>query len=209
MPAVMLPGRAEMVAYRGSTADREDCMDLERCILPSPRKLLPQGITNLDRGGIDAVPVLHATERPRQIDLLCPSIGQGVVSQDCHEPFEGLVEPPIESRAGHFGHLKLEIRPQDVCLVGPTRCPGREHHRPHQHPQMQLTLPLDHAELHAQAIDFLLRQDRLNHLLYVLSRHVHSPLESCLLACPAGTSRGGGEHTAIVESRLHGERDHL
>ena len=158
-------------------------MALERRLRSRPGQRLPQGVTDLDRGGIDAVPVLHATARPRQIDLLCPSLGQGVVRQDGPQPCEGLGEPPRERRAGHAGPLTLERRPQEVGLGGPARCPGRDHHRPHPQPQRPLALPLHHTERPAQAIDVRLWQDRLKHLSDVLSRPVHAPRRlSSLLA---------------------------
>src|SRR5918997_3593639 len=43
MPAVMLSGRAEMVAHRRSAADREDLMNFNCRILASPGELLLQG----------------------------------------------------------------------------------------------------------------------------------------------------------------------
>ena len=64
MPAIMLSGRAEMVAHRGPAADGEDFMDLERRIVASPGELVPQGIAHADRRGIDDVPVLDPQRCP-------------------------------------------------------------------------------------------------------------------------------------------------
>ena len=63
MPAVMLPGRTEMVAHEGSAADGEDFMRLERRIRPRPGKLLAQSVPHRYRRRIDDVPVRDPTER--------------------------------------------------------------------------------------------------------------------------------------------------
>ena len=83
-PAVMLPSGAEMVAHRRPAADRDHLMDLARCIVPSPGKLLAQGVTHPDRRGIDNVPILHTTERSGQIDLLRMGVGEPPLGQGLH-----------------------------------------------------------------------------------------------------------------------------
>src|SRR5262249_38051893 len=125
MPAVMLPDGAKVIAYRCPTADGEDFMPFERSVLAGPGELRAQGLANSDGGGIDNVPILDPTKGPRQIDLLCPSIGQSSVGSGRHEVFEGFIEPPRESGACDLGDLKLQIRPQHVRLVGPAWGPGR------------------------------------------------------------------------------------
>src|SRR5262245_1969572 len=171
MPAIMLPSRAEMVADGGPTADGEDLMHLERRIVACAGELVLEGITHADRGGIDDVPVLDAAQNARQIDLLGAGIGQSTVRQRGHELFQRLVKPAIEGRAGDSGALKFQIRPQHVTLVRASRRAGGDDHRPHQHPEVQLALPLDDPELRAQALDLLVWQDRLKHLSHVLTRH--------------------------------------
>jgi hypothetical protein len=63
-PAVMLPGRAEMVAAGCPTADGEDFRPLERRLVARARELVLQGITHAHRGGIDEVPVLEPPSMP-------------------------------------------------------------------------------------------------------------------------------------------------
>lgn len=155
MPAVRLPGRAEMVAHQGTAADGEDLMHLECRVLPGPRKLLAQGVADRDRRRIDYVPILDPTERSRQIDLLGAGIGQSPVGQGGHEPFERLVEPPLEGGTRHAGDFTLQIRAQRIRLVGTAWRPGRDYHSPHEHPEVQLALSRDHAERLAEAADLL------------------------------------------------------
>ena len=62
-------------------------MDLEGRVVPGPGTLLKQGIADGDGRGIDDVPVLHPAEGPRQIDLLCPCVGEGSVGQGRHARF--------------------------------------------------------------------------------------------------------------------------
>ena len=175
-------------------------MHLDGRIFPRPGKLLAQRVPHRDGRGIDDVPVLHATERARQIDLLRPGVGQRMLGQRLHEPFQGLVEPPIEGGPRHVGHLKLQIRAQDVRLVGPTRRPRRDHHRAHEHPKVQLALSLDHAALLAETVDLLLRQYRLEDLPHLVTCHglpstpsPHAMMLSMLL-------RGRVEHGAAPAS---------
>jgi hypothetical protein len=150
MPAVMLPSGAKMVVHGRPTADGEDFMDLERGVRAGPGELLAQGIPDPDGGGIDDVPVLDLPKHPRQIDLLRASIGQGPVGQGGHELLQRLVKPAIEGRASHPRDLTFQVRSQDIGLVGATRCPGRDHHGPYEHPELQLALPFNHPTLHAQ-----------------------------------------------------------
>src|SRR5882724_2807025 len=171
MPTVMLPRGAEMVAHRRSTTDREHFMHLERRVVPRPGKLLAQGVTYRNRRRIDDIPVGHATQRARQIHLLRPGVGQRTVGKHLHALFQGLIEPPIEGGTRHMGHLTLQIGAQDVRLISPTRRPGRDHHRPHEHPQVQFALSLHHAELLAEAVDLLLWQDRLEDLPHLITGH--------------------------------------
>ena len=69
------------------------------------------------------------------------------------------------------GHLTLQIRAQDIRLIGAAGRPGRDHHGPHEHPEVQLALPLDHAELLAEAVDFLLGQHVLEDLPHLVTGH--------------------------------------
>jgi hypothetical protein len=110
MPAVMLPGGAEMVAHRGIAADGEDRMPLERRIIPGPRKLLAQGVADRDRRRSDDVPILDPTERFRRIDLLRLGIGAGTVGQGGHEPVERRVAPPRAGGTRHAGDFTLQSR---------------------------------------------------------------------------------------------------
>jgi hypothetical protein len=89
-------------------------------------------------------------------------IAQSLVGQGVHQLFQWFVKPAIEGRAGHLGHHKFQIRPQDISLVGSARRAGRNDHRPDQHPGVQLALPLNHPALHAQAFDILLWQNVSN-----------------------------------------------
>jgi hypothetical protein len=167
----MLTGGTKMVAHRCSATNGEDCMDLERRVVPGPGTRLEQGIADGDGRGIDEVPVLHPTEGPRQIDLLRPCVGEGSVGQGRHELFEWFVEPPIACCACDSGHLTFQIGSQDVCLIGAARGPCGHHHRPHQHPEIQLALALDDSPLLAQAVHLLLRQQRLKHRAYIIPCH--------------------------------------
>src|SRR5882724_5121190 len=175
MPAIMLPSGADMVAHRRSTADREDFMHLNRRVGSGPGKVSEQGISNRHRRGIDDVPVLHSTQRSRQIDLLRLSIRQGALRQRRHTLLEGRVEPPIERRTRDLWHRKLQVGAQDVCLIGAAWRPRRNDHRPHQHPEVQFALPLDHPALLAQAVYLLLRQHRLEDLAHLVTCHGLSP----------------------------------
>jgi hypothetical protein len=113
-------------------------------------------------GGIDDVPVLHTAQHAGEIDLLRAGIAQSPVGQGGHQLFQWFVKPAIEGRAGHPGHHKFQIRPQDISLVGSARRAGRNDHRPDQHSEVQLALPLNHPALHAQAFDILLWQNVSN-----------------------------------------------
>ena len=108
--AVMLAGRTDMVAPRSATADREDFVHLEGGITSRPGILLDQRVADRDRRGIDTLPVGHVTERPRQIDLLRPGVGQGPVGQGRHAPCQRRTEPPIAGGPRHVGHLTLQRR---------------------------------------------------------------------------------------------------
>ena len=152
MPAIMLAGWAKVVAHRRPAANGEDFMYLDRGVLPSAGKLLAQGIADPDGRGIDDIPILHATQWSRQIDLLRPGIGNGALCQGRHEPFEGRIEPPVEGQPCDWWHLTLQVGPQDVGLIGPARRSRRDHHGPDQHPQVQCAWSLDHATLHAEAV---------------------------------------------------------
>ena len=69
-----------------------------------------------------------------------------------HAPFQGRVAPPLARGARHPWHLRCEVGTQDVRLLGAAWCPHREDHRPHQHPQVPLTVALDHPTRLAQAV---------------------------------------------------------
>jgi hypothetical protein len=58
VPAVMLPGGANMGAYRRPTGDGEDCMPVDGSVLAGPGERRAQGIADADGGGIDEVPIL-------------------------------------------------------------------------------------------------------------------------------------------------------
>jgi hypothetical protein len=128
---------------------------------------------------------LDAAQKTRQINLLRSGVGQGAVSQSRHELFQGRIKPAIKGRAGHPWNLRFQIRPQDIGLVGSTRCASRNDHGSDQHPEVQFALPLDHPALRAQSFDFLLGQNCLKHLPHVLTRHVcslqHAPPALCFL----------------------------
>lgn len=170
MPAVMLPGRAAMVPHWGTAADGEDCMDVDRRVIASPRNVLDQRIADRHRRGIHDVPVLHPAEGSWPIDLLRPCIRQGTLRQRRHTLFEGRVEPPRERRARDPWHLTLQVGAQDVCLIGAAWRPRRNDHGPHQHSEVQFALSLDHPALLAQAVNLVLRQHRLEDL------HTSSPV---------------------------------
>ena len=69
---------------------------------------------------------LHATQRVRQIDLMCPGIHKALLRHGLHEAFEGLVEPPVAGRPHYARHRKLQGGVQDTgvstvwILYGPT-----------------------------------------------------------------------------------------
>jgi hypothetical protein len=129
---------------------------------------------------------------------------EGTLRQGLHEPFEGLVEPPIEGGPCHPGYFKLQIGPQDICLVGPAWRPSRDDHGPDEHPEVQFALPLDDTERLTQAVNLILGQHLLEHLAYFISGHIRSLL--CLplsLAISMHPSRGV-EHAPILPSRGSG-----
>jgi hypothetical protein len=130
-------------------------MYLDGGVVPSPWKFLTHGLTHRDRGGIDDGPILHATQRTRQIDLLRPGIRQGQLGQAFHELLQGNVEPPVEGGPRHMRHLKLYGRAQDVLLLGSPRRPRRDHRGSHEHPEVQLALSRTDAELLAELVDLL------------------------------------------------------
>jgi len=170
-PTVMLPGGAAMVAHRRPAPDGEDLMHLDGGVVPSPRKCLTQGVTPRDRRGIDDVPILHATKRTSPIDRLRLSVRQGPLGQGFHELFQGHVAPPLEGGSRHVGHLTLQIRAQDIRLVGSPRCPRRDHHGPHAHPEVQLALSRNDAKRCAEPVKLLLGQHRLEDLPYLITCH--------------------------------------
>jgi hypothetical protein len=133
MPAVMLPRGAAMVAHRRPAAAREHLMALERRLVPGPRTRLAQGVTHRDRRGINEVPILHATERCGQLDLLRSGLGQRARGQGRHTLFERRLKPPIASGTRHVGDCTLQRRPQPIRLIGAAWGPGRDHHGPHAH----------------------------------------------------------------------------
>jgi hypothetical protein len=94
--------------------------------------------------------------------------------QRLHASCQGLVEPPIAGGPCHVRHLKLQIRAQDVRLIGAPRRPSRDHHNPHEHPEVELAFSLDHAEWLAERLHLLLRQDRLEHFPYLVTGHGRS-----------------------------------
>jgi hypothetical protein len=140
-------------------------------VVPRPRKCLTPGVTHRDRRGIDAVPILHATKRTRQINLLCPGVGQGPLGQGFHALLQANVEPPVAGGPRHVWHLTLQVRAQDIRLVGSPRCPRRDHQRPHEHPEVQLALSLNDAKLLAEPVDLLPGPHRLEDLSHLVTRH--------------------------------------
>jgi hypothetical protein len=176
-------------------------MHLKRRIVAGPRELPKKRVTDLDGRGVDDVPILHPAEGAWQIDLLDARIGQRPLGQGLHELFERLVEPPIERRARDAWHLGLQVGAQDVCLIGTARRPRRDDHRPHQHPDLQLALPLDHATLLTQAYNLLLREQLLKHRAYVVACHGLSPPGRLSQVSGRGVSAQGVDHSAVRKSR--------
>ncbi|MGH8070225.1 MAG: hypothetical protein ACRERE_34285, partial [Candidatus Entotheonellia bacterium] len=194
MPAIMLPGGADVGAHRCPTADREDLLHVHRGGFPRPGALLAQGVAPRARRRIDAVPVVHATKGTRQLDLRRPRRGQGALGPRRHEPLQGCIKPAIAGGAGDLGPLTRQRRAQDVGLVGSARRPRGNDHRTPPHPEVQLALPRHAITVHAQAVDRLLGQDRLEHCAPVVARPVGSrlgPLSALALLVP---HRGGVEH---------------
>jgi hypothetical protein len=179
-------------------------MHLDRGVRPCPGQLLAHGVTDGDCGGIAHIPVLDHPEDTRQIDPRRPGIAQSLVGQGRHEPFEGLIEPAVEGRARHRGHLKFQIRPQDIGLVGPARRPGGDDHGPYPHSEVQFALPLDAATFPAEPVDGLLRPDGLEPLAYVFSRHVCSPQNLQHALVRPVNLLGGGAHVDAWQSRVSG-----
>jgi hypothetical protein len=110
MAAVMLPGRTEMVLDWSPTAHREDLMHLDGGIASRSGELLKQRLAHRDGRGIDNVPVRHPAQGTRQVHRLGARIGQGTLGQDRHEPFQGLIEPPIEGGTCYVRHFKFQVR---------------------------------------------------------------------------------------------------
>jgi hypothetical protein len=107
-----------MVADWCPAANGEACMHLDGCIVPRPGQRLAQRVVDRDGRGIDHGPVRHVAEGSRQINLLHLGVGQGQVGQRRHAPLEGHLEPPIASGTRDVGHLTLQIRAQNVRLIG-------------------------------------------------------------------------------------------
>ena len=170
--------------------------------MPRTAKLIDECVADSDRGRINNVPILHPTEGSRQINLLRLSIRQGALRQRCHTPFQGRVEPPIERRARDSWHLKLQVGPQDVGLIGAAQCPRRDDHRPDQHPEVQ-PLPLDDPTPLAQVVHLVLRQHWLKHDAHVVACHRLSPYLTShgLPVGPSAGSRAVG-NPEVKEGRL-------
>jgi hypothetical protein len=82
-----------------------------------------------------------------------------------------------------MGHLTLQIGAQDIRLLGPTRRPGRDHHRPHEQPQVQFAPSRHHAARLAEAVDRLLWPSRLEDLAPRITSHglALDAIPACLL----------------------------
>jgi hypothetical protein len=124
MPTVTLPGGYEMAEPGRPTPDGEDIMPFDGGAISSPRKSLTQGVTHRDRRGIDEARILHATKRTRQVDLLSPSVRQGPLGQGFHELFQGHIESLVERGPRSACHLTLQVRTQDLHMVGAPGVPA-------------------------------------------------------------------------------------
>ena len=116
--------------------------------------------------------------------------GAGGLGQRLHEPFEGLVKSPIERRSCDLRHLKLQIRPQHICLVCSPQRPRRDYHGPHQHFEVPFALSLNHAELLAEAVDFWMEQSGIEDLPHLVTRHGFSRLRSFMSSASNAASEG-------------------
>jgi hypothetical protein len=79
-----------------------------RRIVSHAEELHNPGVAIRDRDRIDDSSALHATQRVRQIDLMCPGIHEALLRQGLHEAFEGLVEPPVAGRRHYTRRWKLQ-----------------------------------------------------------------------------------------------------
>ena len=118
MPTVTLPGGYETAEPGRPAPNGEDIMPFDGGVISSPRKSLTQGVTHRDRRGIDEARILHATKRTRQVDLLSPRICQGPLGQGFHELFQGHIESLVESGPRRACHLTLQVRTQDLHMIG-------------------------------------------------------------------------------------------
>jgi hypothetical protein len=98
-------------------------MDRAGRLVPRPRKVLPQGVADLDRGGIADALVRHPAERARPIDLLSPGRRQGTLGTRRHTLCQRLVQPPLARRVRDPRHLTRQLRPQGHPPVPPVTWP--------------------------------------------------------------------------------------
>jgi hypothetical protein len=174
-PAVRLPSGAARVAHRRAAADREDVMHVDRRSVASPRTGIQQGLANRYGRGIHDGPVLHSTQRSRQIARRRLSSPQGAFGQRRHTRFEGCVEPPLARCPCDLWHCKLQGGTPDVGWLGAAWRPRRHDPRPHQQPEVPLARPLDHPARLAQAFELLLRPHRLEDLAHLVTWHGPAP----------------------------------
>jgi hypothetical protein len=183
MGAVMVPRRAHGVPPRRPATDRQDLRPLARRVIAGPRALLAPRVVDLDRGGIDDGPILHPTERARQLDRRRPRRRQSPRRPRRPEPLARRGAPPLARGARDAWHFRRQGGAQDVGLISAARRPGRHDPRAPQHREVQLARSRDHATRLAPVVQLILRQHLLAHGTDRFPCQVLSPLRLPVLRC--------------------------